>query len=161
MAVMLRRDATGHGVELRVTGYQFPEAEDPRQRYSWHMVEGHAWDPEGDWPLRYSALTCDETPTVSAWLRAAATQAVDRQLRFTEPNLGFAVVDRDDATVSLRIELDLEFLPPWRKTPGTRISAGDPWVIRLELPAGALLTAADEWDSESAPYLDGLAGTVE
>lgn len=35
--------AEGDTLDLRVTGYQFPDAVNPKQRYSWHMVAG--WRP--------------------------------------------------------------------------------------------------------------------
>ena len=40
-------DTKGHGLDLTVTGYQFPDATDPGQRFSWHMVEGTAYTPAG------------------------------------------------------------------------------------------------------------------
>lgn len=158
---MLLRDAMGHGVEVRVTGYQFPDADNARQRYSWHMVEGHGWAGEGDWAFRFAALTCDETPLVGRWLRDAAAPRVPEPLRFTEPTIGFAVVDRDASTVTLAVELDIEFLPPWRRPERGPVHAGDPFVITLRLSPNALLAAADEWDAEAAPFPDRLAEGVE
>jgi hypothetical protein len=49
-------DDTGHGVELHVTGYQFPDAEDPRKRCSWHVVHGRAVTPDGSWDFRYPGI---------------------------------------------------------------------------------------------------------
>ena len=155
------RDATAHGVEVRVTGYQFPDAEDPQQRYSWHVVEGHALTAEGDWHFHFAALTCDETPLVGPWLREAATRDASTPLRFTEPNLGFAAVQRDASVVDLTVELDIEFLPPWRKPEHGPIYAGNPYAISLRLPSGALLAAADQWEAEAAPFPDGLVEGVE
>jgi hypothetical protein len=158
MAHVLLKDAQGRGAEVRVTGYQFPDAADLGQRYSWHMVGGHAWTEDGEWEFRYPALTCDETPKVGGWLRAVAAGETVAPLRFTEPNLAFEVERRDGDDVLLRLGLDIEFLPPWRKpTPGNPIPAGDPYLISIRLSVDRLTEAADEWDAETAAYPGGLA----
>jgi hypothetical protein len=38
----------GDTVSLQVCGYQFPQADDPRQRYSWHIIAGEATCPGAD-----------------------------------------------------------------------------------------------------------------
>ncbi|GAB1641400.1 hypothetical protein [Krasilnikovia sp. MM14-A1259] len=152
-------DAAGHGVDLRVTGYQFPDAEDLAQRHSWHMVEGTATSPEGSWTFRYPALTCDDSQYVARWLRTTAlresswpnTEAaptVPASLAFTEPNLTMAASDYAPDLVTLDIGLDLEFSPPWRH----RDRAGTPFVIRTRLTHQQLERAADDWEQEIAPY---------
>jgi hypothetical protein len=62
----------GYGMDVRVLGYQFLDAQDPAKRCSWHMIEGSAACTDGTWRLRYSALTCDESPRLAGWLRGAA-----------------------------------------------------------------------------------------
>ncbi|MEV6265868.1 hypothetical protein AB0L64_01795 [Kribbella sp. NPDC051936] len=146
-------DGDGLGLDLGVTGYQFPDAADPGKRFSWHMVEGAAFAPTGRWQFRYPALTCDETPRVSAWLRDAAIGGGQPGLAFTEPNLAFRVVGRSSGQVTLNIELDLEFSPPWER----RRSAGDPFILAVSIPRQGLIVAADAWDQETAPFPDGLA----
>jgi hypothetical protein len=145
-------DGDGHGVELHVTGYQFPDADDPRKRFSWHVVQGAGYAPTGSWQFRYPALTCDETPRVSAWLRDAARDGCPSALTFTEPNLALRVAARCSDEVVLSIELDLEF-SPWDR----RQSAGDPFVLAVHIPRQTLLAAAEAWDQETAPFPDGLA----
>lgn len=49
--------APGETLDLSVVGYQFPEAEDPRQRYSWHMIWGRASTRLKSWEFRWQALT--------------------------------------------------------------------------------------------------------
>ncbi|WP_026402601.1 WapI family immunity protein [Actinomadura rifamycini] len=149
-------DASGHGVELRVTGYQFPD--DPARRYSWHMVEGSATCPEGAWTFRYPALTCDDSPHVAVWLRRAARSAdapadagPPAGLRFTEPNLTLAVAGRSSGLVTLDVGLDLEFSPPWDH----RHRAGDPYVVRCRLAPRRIEEAAGDWEREIAPYPNG------
>lgn len=152
-------DAAGYGVELYVTGYQFPDAKNLAQRHSWHMVEGTATSPEGSWTFRYPALTCDDSPYVARWLRNAARRelplantdealATSATLTFTEPNLSIALAECSPTVVVLDIGLDLEFSPPWER----RGQAGTPFVIRCHLTRQQLEHAAAEWEQEIAPY---------
>jgi hypothetical protein len=154
-------DPSGYGVDIRVAGYQFPQAEDPRQRCSWHMVEGTAICSEGSWRFRYPALTCDESPAVATWLRGLADDAAPTEsdagpalagaaLTFTEPNLSFSLVERRPEAAVLQIGLDLEFSPPWRR----RRMAGDPLLLLCRQTHQQLRIAADEWKQEIAPYPD-------
>jgi hypothetical protein len=62
----------GNSVTLTVLGYQFPDADHPAKRFSWHVVTGEATDDSGTWSFECPALTCDETPKVSRWLRDVA-----------------------------------------------------------------------------------------
>ena len=94
----------GYGVDIRVVGYQFPDADDRAKRCSWHIVEGTATCAEGSWSWRYPALTCDESPRLSAWLRevadavesgpagAGGTAGPMATLSFLEPNLSLTLV---------------------------------------------------------------------
>jgi hypothetical protein len=150
----------GDRVAVRVVGYQFPDADDPVQRFSWHVLEGSATCGEGSWEFRYPALTCDESPRVGAWLRDVAlagcsvsaavggTARSSAELRITEPNLSLTAVRPGPATVVLEVGLDLEFAPPWQ----SRRDAGAPYVIRCEVTREQLMQAAVEWDAEIAPY---------
>jgi hypothetical protein len=150
--------AEGHGVALQVVGYQFPDADDPAQRFSWHMLEGSATCVEGSWQFRYPALTCDESPRVGGWLRdvaagcatsaAMSDVASSAELTFTEPNLSLVAVPSGPATAMLDIGLSLEFAPPW----SCRHAAGAPYVIRCEMTREQLMQAAAEWEAEIAPY---------
>jgi hypothetical protein len=158
-------DSNGYALGLTVVGYQFPDASNPQQRYSWHMVAGEACSLEGTWTFRYPALTCDESPRVSAWLRAAADwletgdadaprARLPNPLTFTEPNLAFRAVPHAlPGSLILEVDLDLEFQPPWRH----RGPAGDPFTLSINANAKHLRDAATSWDEERAPYPDGLA----
>jgi hypothetical protein len=147
---MLLTGEIGDSLSLWVSGYQFPDAEDPRKRYSWHMVSGEARCAEGSWDFEWQALTCDESPRVSAWLRAAASNAGPAPLTFVERNLGFRLAG--DAVVGQAVEvvLDLEFLPPWNR----HRNAGDPTTLRIDVDPEGLRAAADAWDEERAPFPD-------
>ena len=153
---MLLQDAGGpNRLTIRVTGYQFPDAPDPARRFSWHMVGGEACCQEGSWRFQWQALTCDESPRVSAWLRQAAGSVTRRgelpgPLRFTEPNLMFRAFPRDQDPARIQVSLDLEFQPPWRR----RREAGDPLVLSFAIDEAQLRQAAEQWDAERASFPD-------
>jgi hypothetical protein len=155
-------DPGGDTVSLCVSGYQFPQADDPRQRFSWHVIAGEAACSRGRWRFQYPALTCEESPRVSAWLRAvadwfdASTRGTvvprPKPLTFLEANLAFRVAGHTPDGPVVAVGLDLEFHPlPQRR------KAGDPFTLTIVASAGALRQAATEWDKELAPFPDGLA----
>ena len=116
-------------VELSIEGYQFPNADDPRLRYSWHMITGRARDFHEEWAFRFPALTCDESPRLSEWIRRAADWTAGEAcvsgpaaLTFTEPNLTFSVIADSGGSV-IRVELDLEFRSPTHRTRREAFSA--------------------------------------
>jgi hypothetical protein len=155
-------DPGGDTVSLQVCGYQFPQADDPRQRYSWHVITGEAACSRGSWRFQYPALTCDESPCVSAWLRAVAdwfddsaggaVVATPKPLTFLEPNLSFRVAGRTPDGPVVAVDLDVEFHP----TPQRRNAAGDPFTLTIAASPGALRQAATEWDQKLAAFPDGL-----
>jgi hypothetical protein len=138
----------GHGVELGIVGYQFPDATHPGQRQSWLIVEGSASCPEGTWSFRWQALTADDAVVLADWLRSAAGEQDGASLEFTEPNLALASTRSGTNQVDLQISLDLEFSPPWRR----RTHSGDPFTISCQITPAAMLKSATDWTAEIAPY---------
>jgi hypothetical protein len=156
-------DDTGDLLMLKVVGYQFPGAEDPEKRFSWHMIVGGAKTGRGRWDFWYPALTCDETPMVSSWLRTVAhwldgaddTEPPAFGYQLTEPHLTFrARRGERPGIVILEVDLDLEFKPPWDRTD----FAGEPCTLSISQSIDGLWKAADAWDIERAPFPDGLVG---
>jgi hypothetical protein len=144
----------GHGIELGVVDYQFPDAVDSQQRHSWLVIEGTAHCPQGTWSFRWQALTADDAVELAQWLRRSAAgpanpgpDGTDR-LDFTEPNLAFAITWTDSGQLELRTSLDLEFSPPWRQ----QSRSGDPFVVTCRLSPESVLTAATDWAAEIKPY---------
>jgi hypothetical protein len=153
----------GNALEVSVVGYQFPNADDPAQRYSWHMVAGTATQGDVSWRFRWQALGCNESSRVGPWLRSVATAVTGAteevaghppRLAFTEPNLAFAVVGARQGSVLLRIEFDLEF-----HRDRAHWWAGDPYLLDLDVTGAQLVEAADRWDEEIALYPDQPSGT--
>jgi hypothetical protein len=154
---------SGDVLTMRVTGYQFPDAEDLRQRFSWHLVQGDANCAQGAWTFRYPALTCEESPRISAWLDRVADLADPYSgtgepasppgaLAFTEPDLSFRVAGYPPGRAVLEVALDLEFQPPWHRRRGI----GDPFRLIADVTAAQLRAAAATWYDEIASYPDSL-----
>ena len=59
-------------LQLRISGYRYPHADQLAQKYSWHMMEGTGSAHRCRWSFRHTALTCDESYEVSTWLRDVA-----------------------------------------------------------------------------------------
>lgn len=156
---MLRSRVGEQSLELVVTGYQFPDAAEPAKRYSWHQVRGAAVSGGQRWSFAYPAFTCDETPRVSAWLRAVAWHAEQHRgadltspprLEFTEPNIALEVIPARDGLV-VRVLLSQEFRAPWLPNPWEESA------LDLTVTAHDLQRAASAWDHETATFPDGLA----
>lgn len=146
----------GNKIELRISGYQFPAAPDPRKRFSWHMVAGSVSCEEGSWAFEWQALRCDESPLVSRWLRVVSRSGGDDvagPLRFMEPNLTFEVVDDDSGPTSVAIVFDHEFSPDF--TRDGRVPKPFRVVFRGVEPQ--LIEAADDWDADLQRFPDQLA----
>jgi hypothetical protein len=142
----------GDAIELTIAGYQFPDAEDPRERFSWHMVVGRAACPRGVWEFRYPALTSDESTRISPWLRRVAAASELPALTFVEPNLSFALVELGTGSAAtIEVGLDLEFRPPWDASN----RAGNPFVLSLHVGADQIMEAAADWAAQVALYPDG------
>ena len=152
-------DPRGDSLTLTVTGYQFPDAGDPHQRFSWHVIEGAVSRAGVTWEFRYPALTCDETPRVAQWLRLVADWLdggdpvqPPSNAEFMEPNLSFSVLGPAvPGTATIEIGLGQEFQAPEGYRPGRRTP------LQLDLDAAQLRRAAAEWDDEREPYPDLLA----
>ena len=121
----------GDELALSIVGYQFPDAEDPRKRFSWNMIEGHVVLGDERWGFRW-ALSCDEPPLLAGWFRAVATwveagtgEGCPKALTFTEPNLSFEVLESRDADVTIGVGLDVEFRSPSNSGAG----AGNPTLV--------------------------------
>lgn len=148
----------GNYLELEVIGYQFPDAAEPGLRYSWHMLAGEARRSGISWSFRFPALTCDETPRVSGWLREVAACLDTREhtppadLAFTEPNLRLRLRSLEGGHALVQVDLDQEFRLP------TEMKRGDPpTTLLLTVTSDELHQAAHQWDVERMPYPDGLA----
>jgi hypothetical protein len=144
--------AGGDQLQLGIVGYQFPDASDPRKRYSWYVLGGSATASGQSWEFQWQALTCDDAPLISDWFRQLASWASEPAgvsapdaPWLIEPNLQFRSPSKRAGLVQLVVELDLEFLPPERRS--GRAGAGRPEVLTLMVTPDELMDAADDFEA--------------
>ena len=157
---MLLQDSGGpNRLSIEVTGYQFPDAPNLARRFSWHMIGGEAVCRHGTWQFHWPALTCDESPLVSAWLTEVATslaraRTLPGPLEFLEPNLAMRAIPHDAGQARIAVLLDVEFRPPWHQQRGASRHAGDPFALSFTMGNEQLQRAAEQWDAERAAFPD-------
>jgi len=148
----------GDSLRLAIVGYQFPEHENRRKRFSWYVVDGSATAGGRAWDFRWQALTCDDAPLVCGWLFEVANwveagSGEDESPRppwLVEPNLQLVDVIWQNGRALLTVELDLEFLPPEFRRGRPR--AGNPEVLRIPVTAEDLRRAALEFAETIVRY---------
>ena len=152
------RDASGDSLALTVTGLQFPDANDPDQRFSWHNVAGSASLGDATWHFTFPALACDESPRVSQWLRGVAAwldQGAHGQppadAAFIEPNLRFSAGRADRPTeASIEVTLQQEF----RLRAADDLPGQGSTLLRLRVSSEQLQANAARWEDELRPFAD-------
>lgn len=150
----------GDSLRLAIDGYQFPSHEDRRMRDSWYFVEGEATVDGRNWKFRSQALTCDTAPLLVAWLlrleewiTAGSSDDAPKPPWLIEPNLQFPEARNVNGRAEITVELDLEFLPPDRRS--GRQGAGKPEVLRLRATAAELQQAAIDFAATMARFPTG------
>lgn len=154
----------GDILELIIEGYQFPDAQSPQKRFSWHMISGRATSSSESWTFRWQALACDESVQLGSWLLKVADRSAPNgrefesrahAICFTEPNLQFeAVTSVPSGSAVITVRLDLEFRAPNNRI---RKMSGGPNVLKLHVTQEQMSAAACEWAANLAQYPDGLS----
>lgn len=146
-------------VSLAPVAYEFPayRAVGPGLDWdaNWLMIRGEVHHPDGStWTFTDPCLTTFEARELGDWLHTVAADEVTPQARgedlvdvcFTEPNLAFTLLDRDETRCVLAVHFSFEALPPWRQgfdRPGIMGHA-----VHLSLTRDDLLRAVQEWRQE-------------
>jgi hypothetical protein len=139
MAGMHLEAGNGNSLALHIQGYQFGRSTD-RFDSNWLVVSGNVQLPPLHWRFRDPCLLTFEVRELAAWLRQAANPMAQAEpLDFTEPNLRFAVLDRSEPTVQVRVWFDLECRPEETRTVEFGEFFGD-----FDLHVQDLVRAADE-----------------
>jgi len=101
----------GFGIELEVTGYQFPALHD-RDDGNWVRVVGRVEHPLGGWTFDDPCLTTAELEQLAGWFDGVAKGAPDPDAGyFLEPNLEFGWTSDPEPFVD--VTLAHECAPPW------------------------------------------------
>jgi hypothetical protein len=88
----------------------------------------------GKWSRRSPCLETYEVEALGAWFREVASGIDKPRIAFTEPNLSFELVDREDETMTLAVLLKEEFTL-WPPKEETRIEI--PFLTPPELSAAS------------------------
>jgi len=155
----------GAAFELRPSGYEYPDfttAGEPDA--NWLFLHGRVRTAAGEsWTFEGPDLSTWEAKELLDWLHAAAEgrleptdipglYLVTSTLMFIEPNLAFSVAAVEGEHTVLRVHLSLEAAagrPGWTAEPRPRIYE---YSIPLRVGRAQLLTAAEQWSSEIAPF---------
>lgn len=145
----------GAYLRMRPLGYQFgvEPPEDPDELDDWDdwlIIAGEVSTADGrTWSFNDPCLTTGEAGDLLQWLRRQiGGEQGDAPLRFTEPNLTFRALAAPSPRRLLEVGFSYESLPPWM--PGSGLTRVYP--VTLNVPAGVLAPAADQWAAEIAAY---------
>jgi hypothetical protein len=145
-------------VTLVLDGYQLPATSMDAFDRNWLYLPGSTRTERGEWSFRDPCLLTSDVPHVSGWLRRVVEGLVQAEkpadpgpdLVFLEPELALSLECRNDDTARVRVYLSMAARPPWL------IDSDDYEIWKFFVPLSAtfgdLLTAADEWDTESAAF---------
>lgn len=162
---MLLTSVDGTLVDLRISGYQFPQCAATDKNdwdANWLNVHGEVTQADGkSWTFEDPCLTTWEAQTLGNWLREAAAGTVPvspfrtgepegQLLFFTEPNLAFSVESWTSDQVGVRVHFSLEALPPWLHGDQRPDILG--CVVHIGLSVAELADAADSWVRNLAQY---------
>jgi hypothetical protein len=155
----------GAVVELRPSGYEYLDFTTPGELdANWLMLHGKVRTTAGEsWTFEGPDLTTWEAQELLDWLHAAAegrlepsddpgSDMVASTLMFIEPNLAFSVAAVEGEQRLLRVHLSLEAVvgkPGWTVELSRRIYE---YSIPLRVDRAQLLTAAEQWSSDIAPF---------
>ena len=112
-------DGSSTALELSISGYEFPAIETEPDDSNWLNVVSKVNHQHGSWSFHDPCLLTYELEWLCSWLEgvAARPNAEHEAEYFTEPNLEFHVIQRDEAT-TLRVHLSHEASPPWTTATG-------------------------------------------
>jgi len=135
-------------IELRIIGYQFPDAEpDGADDWdaNWLMIEGEVTAAGSQWRFRDPCLTTWEARALLDWLRRAPNS--DDAIDFVEPALAFAREPAEGGGVTIAVTLGDGATPAADDAP-----ASDPVRLTIPLTRAQLDSAAAEWERELAAH---------
>ena len=155
----------GAAFELRPSGYEYPDlttAGEPDA--NWLLLDGRVRTATGEsWTFQGPDLSTWEAKELLDWLHAAAEGRLEptdnpgsdlatHTLIFIEPNLAFSVAAVEGEHTVLRVHLSLEVAagrPGGTAEPRPRIYE---YSVPLRVDRAQLLTAAQQWSSDIAPF---------
>ena len=132
-----------NSVTLSIKRYQFTDADDDWDA-NWLVIRADVRNDEGHWTATNPCLTTREIVALADWLEDPAGQ-----LDFTEPNLAFECVGRQNDEIALRVWFELELRPDWAES---RVAGERDLCAVLTVSKAELTQAADELRRELDSY---------
>lgn len=105
--------------QFEIINYQFPDSFSNEYDENWLMIKINIIQDELKWSKVDPCLLTWEVKEIADWFYKLANnqKLKNRELRFTEPNLGFAWAKITDEKFRISIYFDAELLPPgWDKS---------------------------------------------
>lgn len=117
----------GWFLKLRIAGYQFPHTVQGGYDANWLIIAVEVNHPGGQWHAQDPCLLIEEVILLENWLiDLAQSETAPSTLRFTEPNLQFALLAMDDGAKLLRVYFEMELRPDW--APWQTVDKGKIWL---------------------------------
>lgn len=139
----------GESLDLRVTGYQFPQLETELYDSNWLIVEGSLTHQQDVWTFRDPCLLTYEAVELANWIEQIAKgHSSEQSLRFLEPVLWFEYTE-DSGNRTLKVHLEAESCPTW-----ARSNVGGIGEFCIEVPSSeeSLVEAVGQWRDEIARF---------
>jgi len=97
----------GQFVELKITGYQFPEILDDDWDSNWLMVYINVKSTKKNWNTTDPAITTFELRSLIKWFKSISENKIVKykEMNFTEPNISFILLNGFDSDKS-RIKIN-------------------------------------------------------
>ena len=123
---MRLHDNNGNAFEITLQGYECPKCLDSWDA-NWLKVRVHAAQAGREWFSTDPCLTTWEVESLITWIESVyATNPSTEKEEFTEPNLGFQLIDVDGELRTIRVYFELESRPPW--APSMAAYENDYWL---------------------------------
>jgi hypothetical protein len=146
-------------VELEVSSYQFGSRQSSSNGADWDanwlVISGKVWDGDRSWEFRDPCMTTWEARELASWLTglgataSGPSDAAERRLWMTEPNLTFESVGATDGLRVIDVFFDAEARPP---TGSNDEGQGVGHLVRLSMAQADIAAAVLAWTEALRDY---------
>lgn len=145
---MILNGINNQKVELKIIGYQFPDAKNDSSDSEWLKIFLDVQSNLGNWQTIDSSLTAPEVKELIRWFKDLSTdkEVEYTELYFTEPNLEFNFIKGEDEIKNIKIIFNAESKPKFAKM-------GQEYFVEFQFSNEELSEAADELDEELKQHL--------
>ena len=140
---MILKGINNQKVELKITGYQFPDAKQDSLDSNWLNIFINVHSNLGNWQTVDPSLMASEFKELIQWFKDLSVNkgAEYHDLYFTEPNLGFDFVKSEDGIKYVKMIFSAESKPQSAKE-------YQDYFIDFQFSNEELNRIADELDNE-------------